>query len=98
MKQSSTAKTRENAGFNPYREVLKILDFADESGRAGHDKFTVFVKDGNLTWAATILPKKFPGFITVIDRVKWGAGMTSNAWDKLQSKIAIEMCKQRKAW
>ena len=91
-------KTREDAGFNPFREACKIIDFAEQSGRTGHDVFAVFVKDGCLQWTTDRMSRKAAGFIGTIDRVKFAAGITSKAWRKLEEKIAMEMCRQRKAW
>ena len=89
---------RDDTGFDPFIEVCKIVDFAEASGRQSPDVFTVFVKNGNVEWTVNRLDKKHPGFIAVIDRVKFAAGITNSAWHELEEKIAKEMCKQRKAW
>ena len=91
-------RPRVNTSFNPFMEAQRIIDFAEQSGRQGHDVFTVFVKDGNLEWTTNRLNKKHSGFIAVIDRVFFAAGITSSAWRKLEEKIAREMHRQRKAW
>jgi len=91
-------KPRADTGFNPFMETQKILGFAEQSGRQGHDVFTVFVKDGNLDWTVNRhFTKKSPGFIEVINRVNFAAGITNLAWRKLEEKIAREMHRQRKA-
>lgn len=98
-KQSPTSiKSREDAGFNPFQEACKLIRFAEEAGRAGHERFTVLVRDGQLTYALRQLTTKTAGFIAVIDRVAFSAGLSTKAWRKLEERIAIEMCKQRKAW
>jgi len=84
--------------FNPFYEACKVIRFAEEAGRAGHDGFTVLVRDGQLTYDLGRLHAKTAGFIAVINRVKFAAGLSTKAWRKLEAKIAIEMCKQRKAW
>jgi len=88
----------EDAGFNPVQEVEKIVDFDKEAGLAGCDNYTVYVEDGILTYSPSIKPKKTPGFIAVLSRTKFGAGLTKKAWRKLEQKVAIELTKQRKAW
>ncbi len=98
--RSSTAPKRrpEDADFNPFQEVRKIIGFAEESGRIRRENFTVYIEEGILVWSKFILPNKTPGFITVIDRTKFAAGLSNKAWRRLEEKIAIEMTKQRKAW
>lgn len=98
-KQSPTSiKNRDDTGFNPFHETCKIMGFANEAGQARHDIFTVLVEAGQLTWVYGKKSKKTPGFIAVIDRLQFAAGITSKAWRKLEEKIAKEMCKQRKVW
>ena len=94
---------RKETVFNPFLEVQKIIGFCIEAARTGNDTFTVFVKDGILHWTANQLNpnrpnKEYPGFITVIDSQKFGNGLTTKQWRKLEERIAIEICKQRKAW
>ena len=89
---------RDNAAFNPFLEVQNIIGFCREAARMGNDVFTVIVKDGFLEWTPNRLSKKDPGFIAVIDSQKFGNGLTTKQWRKLEERIAIEMCKQRKAW
>jgi len=91
-------KPRDDTGFNPFKETLKVIGFAEQAGHTGHDFFTVFVKDGNLEWTFGPFNKKYPGFVARIDRQKFLDGTTSSAWRKLEEQIAKEMCEQRKAW
>ena len=98
MNTSFTKKTVKKIGFNPFREVCKVIRFAEEAGRAGHDRFTVLVRDGQLTYDLGQLHGKTAGFIAVIDRVKFAAGVSTKAWRVLEEKIAKEIYSQRKAW
>ena len=95
---TSGPKHRDDRSFNPFLETQKIIGFAEEAGRRGRETFTVHVEDGILVWSEFRLPQKHPGFIAIIDRTKFAAGLTSKQWRKLEEKIAIEMCKQRKVW
>lgn len=91
-------KPRDDTGFNPFEETQKIIVFSQQAGRLGYETFTVIVRAGTLEWTGKKLNKKHPGFIAVIDRRKLGIGLTNKEWYRLEGKIAIEMCKQRKAW
>ena len=89
---------RNDTGFNPFLEVQKIIGFCKEAAKTGNDIFSVIVRDGILQWTKGRVTKKHSGFIAVIDSQKFGAGLTTKQWRRLEERIAIEMCKQRKAW
>lgn len=98
-RKSVTYKPRDDTVFNPFQETCKIIAFANEAGQSGYEKFSVFVEDGHLCWKPRRGSyKKQPGFIAVIERAAFAAGITARAWRQLEDKIAIEMCRQRKAW
>ncbi len=97
-KSFTKPQPREDAGFNPFREVQKLIGFARETAREGKNIFSVYVVNGLLEWTPNRLNKKHPGFIAVIDCQKFGDGLTTKQWRKLEERVAIEMCKQRKAW
>lgn len=94
----SSQKPRDEKSFNPFQEAKKIIDFSQQAGGAGYEKFTVIVTSGILEWTGVILDNKVEGFIAVIDRAEFATGLTSPAWRKIEEKIAKEMCRQRKAW
>lgn len=97
-KGSSSFKSHEDLAINPFQEACKIIAFAEESGRAGHEVFTVVVTNGELTWAFGKQSQDIPGFIAIIDRTKFAFGLTTRAWRILEERIAFEMYKQRKVW
>lgn len=97
-RKSVTYKPRDDTGFNPFQEALQVIRFADKAARMSYKYFSVYVERGFLHWTQTRLTKKSPGFIATYSVVTFQNGLTSKAWRKLEEKIAIEMCKQRKAW
>lgn len=86
-------------GYNPFWEIKKIIQLSDKAGWVNLNcpTFTVFVEDGLLRWELGEFPEDLPGFIIVFDGRKSGAGLTTEQWNRLQSKIAIEITAQRKA-
>ena len=89
-------KTRNDAVFNPFIQAQKVAGFAQAASRMGCETFSVYVEKGLLKWSGNIFKRKAPGWIATYNANRFIDGITSPEWTKLETRIAIEMNKQRK--